>query len=70
MTAIYRITRYSWTADQAYREMKQYDYYSIGGTARSRTMYSNTTANISQLELLLRLQIPGNDPDDLRPQIN
>lgn len=31
MTAIYRITRDSWTADQAYREMKQYDYYSIGG---------------------------------------
>ena len=31
MTAIYRITRDSWTADQAYREMEQYDYYSIGG---------------------------------------
>ncbi len=31
MTAIYRITRDSWTAEQAYQEMKQYDYYSIGG---------------------------------------
>ena len=31
MTAIYRITRDSWTADQAYREMRQYDYYSVGG---------------------------------------
>jgi protein tyrosine/serine phosphatase len=31
MTAIYRITRDSWTADKAYQEMKQYDYYSIGG---------------------------------------
>jgi protein tyrosine/serine phosphatase len=31
MTAIYRITRDSWTADQAYQEMEQYDYYSIGG---------------------------------------
>ena len=31
MTAIYRITHDSWTADQAYQEMEQYDYYSIGG---------------------------------------
>lgn len=31
MTAIYRITRDSWTADQAYQEMEQYDFYSIGG---------------------------------------
>ncbi len=31
MTAIYRITRDSWSADQAYQEMKQYDFYSIGG---------------------------------------
>ncbi len=31
MTAIYRITQDSWTADQAYREMKEYDFYSIGG---------------------------------------
>jgi protein tyrosine/serine phosphatase len=31
MTAIYRITRDSWTADQAYQEMEQYDWYSIGG---------------------------------------
>jgi tyrosine-protein phosphatase SIW14 len=31
MTAIYRITHDSWTADQAWAEMKKYDYYSIGG---------------------------------------
>jgi len=31
MTAIYRITRDSWTADHAYQEMVQYDWYSIGG---------------------------------------
>jgi protein tyrosine/serine phosphatase len=31
MTAIYRITHDSWTADQAFEEMKMYDYYSIGG---------------------------------------
>jgi protein tyrosine/serine phosphatase len=31
MTAIYRITHDTWTADQAYREMKEYDFYSIGG---------------------------------------
>ena len=31
MTAIYRITRDSWTADKAYQEMRQYGFYSIGG---------------------------------------
>ena len=29
MTAIYRITRDSWTADQAYDEMKKYGYYAF-----------------------------------------
>ena len=31
MTAVYRISHDSWTADEAYKEMKQYDYYSFGG---------------------------------------
>src|SRR6185369_7047625 len=31
MTAIYRITHDGWTADQAFQEMKQYDWYSFGG---------------------------------------
>ena len=31
MTGIYRITHHAWTADQAYHEMKQYGYYSLGG---------------------------------------
>jgi protein tyrosine/serine phosphatase len=29
MTAIYRITQDSWTADLAYKEMKKYGYYSF-----------------------------------------
>ncbi len=29
MTAVYRITQDSWTADLAYQEMKQYGYYSF-----------------------------------------
>jgi tyrosine-protein phosphatase SIW14 len=29
MTAIYRMTRDSWTADQAYKEMKKYGFYSF-----------------------------------------
>lgn len=31
MTAVYRITHDLWTADKAYQEMKDYDYYSFGG---------------------------------------
>ncbi len=31
MTAIYRISHDGWTAEQAYKEMKRYGYYSLGG---------------------------------------
>jgi protein tyrosine/serine phosphatase len=31
MTAIYRITHDLWSADQAYAEMKRFDFYSFGG---------------------------------------
>jgi len=31
MTAIYRMTHDAWTAEQSFQEMKQYDWYSIGG---------------------------------------
>ncbi len=31
LTAIYRITHDNWTAEQAYQEMKQYGFYSLGG---------------------------------------
>ncbi len=31
MTAIYRISHDAWTADEAYQEMRQYGYYSLGG---------------------------------------
>jgi protein tyrosine/serine phosphatase len=31
MTAVYRITHDSWTADKAYEEMRRFRYYSHGG---------------------------------------
>lgn len=43
LTAIYRITRDGWTADQAYREMKQYDFENgwFGGpAAQKKFVYS------------------------------
>ncbi len=43
LTAIYRITRDGWTADQAYEEMKQYDFNNgfFGGPgAQKRFVYS------------------------------
>jgi protein tyrosine/serine phosphatase len=36
MTAIYRITHDGWTADQAFQEMKQYDWYSHFGHGPTR----------------------------------
>lgn len=43
MTAVYRITRDGWTADQAYQEMKEYDFNSgiFGGPiAQKRFVYA------------------------------
>ena len=43
MTAIYRITRDGWTADQAYQEMKQYDFehgFFGGPAAQKKYVYS------------------------------
>lgn len=40
MTAIYRITHDGWTADQAYQEMKQYDFeYGMGHSPLKRYVY-------------------------------
>lgn len=40
MIAIYRMTHDGWTADQAYQEMKQYDFeYGIGHTPLKRYVY-------------------------------
>ena len=43
LTAVYRITRDGWTADQAYREMKQYDFengFFGGPAAQKKFVYS------------------------------
>jgi protein tyrosine/serine phosphatase len=41
MTAIYRITHDGWSADQAYREMKQYDFeYGMGHAPLKQYVYS------------------------------
>jgi tyrosine-protein phosphatase SIW14 len=43
LTAIYRITHDGWTADQAYKEMKQYDFengFFGGPSAQKRFVYS------------------------------
>jgi len=56
MTAVYRITHDGWTADQAYLEMKQYDFnngFFGGPRAQKKFVYSfynhfHTTANGGQ----------------------
>jgi tyrosine-protein phosphatase SIW14 len=51
MTAIYRITFDSWTADMAYREMKQYGFYSFpnhGALKRFVYQYRQNTCGASK----------------------
>ena len=54
MTAIYRMTHDGWTADQAFQEMKQYDFdYGMGHTPLKRYVYSYY-ANIEQKGLVVK----------------
>ena len=50
MTAIYRITHDRWTADQAYREMKEYDFNHgvLGGPAAQKNYVYSFYQNYSQ----------------------
>lgn len=54
MTAIYRITKDGWTADQAYKEMKEYDFENgiFGGPVRQKkfvySFYERHTADSGQ----------------------
>jgi len=55
MTAIYRITHDNWTADQAFQEMKQYDWYSRFGHGPTKdyvydyfSRYKNTVVGVAK----------------------
>ena len=54
MSAIYRMTHDGWNADQAFQEMKQYDFdYGMGHTPLKRYVYSYY-ANIEQKGLVVK----------------
>ena len=69
MTAIYRITHDSWTADQAYQGMKQYDYYSIGGHGPLKDYVFEYYSKYLAARIAAETPIQRNDPDDLCPKI-
>ena len=54
MTAIYRMTHDGWTADQAFQEMKQYDFeYGMGHTPLKRYVFSYYS-NIEQKGVVVK----------------
>ena len=54
MSAIYRMTHDGWTADQAFQEMKQYDFdYGMGHTPLKHYVYSYYS-NIEQKGLVVK----------------
>ncbi|MGH9845194.1 MAG: fused DSP-PTPase phosphatase/NAD kinase-like protein [Blastocatellia bacterium] len=48
MIAVYRMTVDHWTVDQAYKEMKQYDFYTFGGHGCYKEYVFDYSRNLSK----------------------
>jgi protein tyrosine/serine phosphatase len=47
MGALYRFTKYGWTFDQAYKEMKNYDFYSSWGHGKQKDFVIDYAAKMA-----------------------
>jgi protein tyrosine/serine phosphatase len=46
MGALYRFTKYGWSYDQAYKEMKNYDFYSSWGHGKQKDFVQDYAAKV------------------------
>jgi protein tyrosine phosphatase (PTP) superfamily phosphohydrolase (DUF442 family) len=68
MVAVYRMEMDHWTVDQAYKEMKQYDFYTHGGYGCFKKYVYNYSRN-KQLGITSESQIKNKAPDDSGPSL-
>jgi len=68
MVAVYRMTMDRWTVDQAYKEMKQYDFYTFGGH-RCYKDYVYDYSRKKQLEVTSESQTEKKAPEDSKPSL-
>jgi protein tyrosine/serine phosphatase len=68
MVAVYRMTMDHWTVDQAYNEMKQYDFYTFGGHGCFKDYVYDYSRN-KQLDVMSESQTEKEAHDDSGPPI-
>jgi len=68
MVAVYRMAVDHWTVDQAYDEMKQYDFYTFGGYGCFKEYVYDYSRN-KQLGVTSESQIEKKAPDDSGPSL-
>jgi tyrosine-protein phosphatase SIW14 len=68
MVAVYRMEMDHWTVDQAYKEMKQYDFYTHGGYGCFKEYVYDYSRN-KQLGATSESQIEKKAPDDSGPSL-
>jgi protein tyrosine/serine phosphatase len=66
MVAVYRMTMDRWTVDQAYKEMKQYDFYTFGGHKCYKD-YVYDYSRKKQLDVTSESQAEKKASDDSKP---
>jgi protein tyrosine phosphatase (PTP) superfamily phosphohydrolase (DUF442 family) len=68
MIAVYRMAMDHWTVDQAYNEMKQYDFYTFGGHHCFKEYVYDYSRN-KQLDVTSESQTENKAPDDSGPSL-
>jgi len=70
MTAVYRMTKYGWTEDKAYDEMKQYKFETFFGHPELRSFVHDFYSKLTPVKstILLAAPLPASDP--ARPAAN
>jgi tyrosine-protein phosphatase SIW14 len=68
MVAVYRMEMDHWTVDQAYNEMKQYDFYTAGGHGCFKEYVYDYSRN-KQLDVASESQPEKKESDDCGPPI-
>jgi protein tyrosine phosphatase (PTP) superfamily phosphohydrolase (DUF442 family) len=68
MIAVYRMTMDHWTVDQAYKEMKQYDFYTFGGHGCFKEYVYDYSRN-KQFDVASESQTEKKAPEDSGPPL-
>ncbi len=70
MTAVYRMTKYGWSEDQAYNEMKQYKFETFFGHPELRHFVHDYFEKLTPVASALAVSAPLPAVNPARPEAN